>query len=404
MLASMGCGLWIPASAQEAVLPPRADVAGSRPQPDFDPLGIRLGPWRADAGLRLTQGYDSNLFGETTGAEVDGFTVLAPSLTLRSDWSRHAVSAAARGTFTRYLDNPRLATDEYSASIGSDLDFGRVSFRSRSSIARTAERRGENGAPLSFGRPSMFTVEGQSMELRADFAPLLMSVTGSHASISYSNIGLADGTSLPQDFRDSRDLSAAVRMVVAPTDRAAIGIVSEYGHSRNRESARSSDQVKLSGLAAIDTGLVRAEAEVGYLRKSFDNPAFRDFKGLTYSGTIDWYPTPLLTVGIETRKRLENSGNATVGVVQSRSWAAHADYELLRNLLLRATYRQRRQRYPEIAVRAISRNIELTGEYRFNRSVAIEFYTRFERRESTDSTRIRPFRAVLGGISLTWRL
>jgi hypothetical protein len=193
-------------------------------------------------------------------------------------------------------------------------------------------------------------------------------------------------------------------MVVAPTDRAAIGIVSEIGHSRNRRSARSSDQVKLSGLAAIDTGLLRAEADVGYLRKSFDNPAFRDFKGLTYSGTVAWYPTPLLTIGIDTRRQLENSGNASVGVVQSRSWAAHADYELLRNLVLRATYRQRRQRYPEIAVSAISRRAELIGEYRFNRSVAIESYIRVERRESTDSTRLRPFRAFLGGFSLTWRL
>lgn len=404
MLAALGCGLWYPAGAQESVLPPRADAAGTRPQPDYDPLGIRIGSWKADAAIRLTQGFDSNLFGEAEAPDADGYAVLAPSLTLRSDWSQHEVSAAARGTFTRYYDTPRLATDEYSAGIGSVLDFGRVSFRSRSTFSRTAERRGENGAPLSFGRPSLFRVDGQSMELRANFAPFLLSVTGSHADISYSDIRLSDGTLVSQDFRNTRDLSAALRVAVAPTDRSAIGVAGEYSHSRNRSSARSSDSVGLSGLAAIERGLVRAEAEAGWLRRSFDNPAFRDFSGLTYSGTVAWYVTPLVTIGIDARRRLENSGNPLVGIVQSRSWAAHADYELLRNLLFRAAYRQRRQRYPEIAVSAVSRTAELTGEYKFNRSVAIESYIRVERRESSDSTRIRSFRAVIGGISLTWRL
>lgn len=403
MLASLGFGLSLPAIAQE-VLPPRADVAGSRPQPEFDPLGIRFGPWRADAGLRLTQGWDSNLFGETRDTDADGFTVLAPSLTLASDWSRHAVDAAARGTFTRYWDNPALNTDEFAASIGSTLDIGRIGFRSRSSIVRTAERRGENGAPLSFGDPSTFRVWGQSMEVRADLAPVVISLTGSHADIAYSDIRLANGSIVDQGFRDSRDLSAGLRMIVAPTGRAALGIIGEFSHARNRRSARSSDQLKIAGLAALDAGLLRAEGELGYLAKSFDNPAFRDFSGLTYSGTVHWYPTPLLTIGLETRKRLENSGNAAVGTVESRSWAISADHELLRNLILRTSYRQRRQRYPEIAVSAISRRVELNGEYRFNRSVAIESYIRVERRESSDSTRIRPFRAVLGGISLSWRL
>lgn len=404
MLAALGCGLWHPARAQEPVLPPRADTPGTRPQPDYDPLGIRIGSWKADAAIRLTQGFDSNLFGEEEAPDADGYAVLAPSLTVRSDWSQHEVSAAARGTFTRYYDTPRLATDEYSAGIGSVLDFGRVSFRSRSTFSRTAERRGENGAPLSFGRPSLFRVDGQSMELRADFAPFLMSVTGSHADISYSDIRLSDGTAVSQDFRNARDLSAALRVAVAPTDRSAIGVSGEYSHSRNRRSARSSESVRLSGLAGVDIGMIRVEAEAGWLRKSFDNPAFRDFSGLTYSGTLAWYVTPLLTIGIDARRRLENSGNPLVGVVQSRSWAGHADYELLRNLLFRAAYRQRHQRYPEIAVSAVSRTAELTGEYKFNRSVAIESYIRVERRESTDSTRIRSFRAVLGGISLTWRL
>lgn len=404
MLASVGCGLCVPAGAQEAILPPRADVAGARAQPDFDPLGIRLGSWKADAGVRVTQGFDSNLFVESDDRDAAGFMVLAPSLTLRSDWSRHEVSAAARGTFTRYYDYPRLATNEFAASVGSTLDFGRVSFRSRSSLGRTAERRGENGAPLSFGQPSLYTVQGQSLELRGEFAPFVMALTGGHADISYSGIRIADGTTLSQDFRNTRDLSAGVRVAVTPTDRSAIGFSGEYSHARNRQSARSSDSVKLAALAAIDTGMVRFEAEVGHLRKSFDNPVFRDFSGLTYSGTVEWYATPLLTVGVDARRRLENSGNAAVGVVETRSLAAHADYELLRNLLLRITVRERRQRYPEIAVQATSRTIDITSEYKFNRSVAIESYTRIERRESTDSTRIRPFHAVLGGISLIWRL
>ena len=55
-----------------------------RPQPEFDPVPVRLGAFEAQPRLRVGAGYRSNLFASTTDETGDSFGVIAPSVDLVS--------------------------------------------------------------------------------------------------------------------------------------------------------------------------------------------------------------------------------------------------------------------------------------------------------------------------------
>ena len=51
----------------------RGITVGTRPRPDFDPLGVRLGGFRLDASLEAGLGWDSNLLGTSRNRVSDGY-------------------------------------------------------------------------------------------------------------------------------------------------------------------------------------------------------------------------------------------------------------------------------------------------------------------------------------------
>lgn len=384
-------------------LPQKQDVAGSRPQPEFDTIGIRLGPWVASPTLRIDSGYDSNLFGTATDKDGDGYIILTPSLDLKSDWGRNSLDFAATGTFTRYYQHSKPRSNEYDIHGGGQLEFGRTSLSASASVALTSERNGANGAPLSTGRPSQFRSFTQRVGVEQDLLPLRLSLEAEHSKISYNDLVTPSGSRISQEFRDSNQWTIRGGATYQPTDIAAFGIFALYRHSGSSVSSRASKLTNAGANGAIDLGLIRLNSEVGYMWQRYSNSVFRDFNGLTYASTVNWYPTSLLTIGLIGRKSLENSGNPIVGVIVTHSVKADIDYELLRNFMLSLSASRKWQDFREVHSHALSRNEELKGEYKFNRTVAIGAYARHECRDSSNIGVIRNFCATLAGLSLTFR-
>src|SRR5579862_1094683 len=76
-----------------------------RARPDYDRLGLRLGSFLLYPTADLSETYDSNIFAVKTGGADDFYTTLAPSLTVLSDWSRHAMALNANGQFKWYAQH-----------------------------------------------------------------------------------------------------------------------------------------------------------------------------------------------------------------------------------------------------------------------------------------------------------
>lgn len=403
--AVLACGLWpILAYAQAGLLPSKDDVAGNRPQPEFDPLGIRLGPWLAKASLRIDNGYDDNLFGSATAKKGDGFVILSPSLSVASDWTRHGVDFSGKGGFTRYYSHARQRSDEYALHAGGRLDLGyTTTVAVNASTSLNSERNGTNGAPLSTGEPSQYHDTSYQISVSEDISPVRLGLALTHGRVRYNDLVDINGKRITQAFRDSNRWSLQGSARYAPTDIAALGITAQIQRSDSHISDRAGTSFSIAGNGAIDLGMIRIEGELGYLQRIYTLSALRNFHGLSYSGIASWYPTALLALSASARRTLENSGNPGVGVIVSQTYRADATYELLRNFLIQAEISEKRQKFREIGTRSAIHAQEVKGEYRFNRSVAIGAYARHECRDSTDPTRVRAFCTILTGASLTIR-
>ena len=403
--AVLACGLWpILAHAQAGLLPAKDDVAGDRAQPEFDPLGIRIGPWVANASLRIDNGYDDNLFSNRASKEGDGFAIVSPSLSAASDWTRHGLDFSAKGAFTRYYSHARQRSNEYALRAGGRLELGNnTTVTASTSASLNSERNGANGAPLPTGRPSQYHDTSHQISIAHDLSAVRLGMALSHGQVRYNNLVDINGRRITQAFRDSSRWSLQGTAVYAPTDIAALGVTAQVQRSDSRLSDRAGTSFSIAGKGAADFGLIRIEAELGYLQRHYTKSALRDFHGLSYSGTASWYPTALLAFSASARRTLENSGNPGVGVIVSQNYRAEASYELLRNFLIQAEVLEKRQNFREIGTRSAIHAQEVKGEYRFNRSVAIGAYARHECRDSTDPSRVRAFCTILTGASLTFR-
>src|SRR5258708_4154847 len=122
--AGLLCALFAGAAlAQDEVQ--RGDTVTTRPRPDYDPLGIRLGSFLLFPQLGVQETYDSNVFATTNRAKSDFITSFDPSLDLRSNWNNHALNLHADSHSARFARFANENIDDYTLDANGRLDIQR---------------------------------------------------------------------------------------------------------------------------------------------------------------------------------------------------------------------------------------------------------------------------------------
>jgi len=106
-----------------AAIPPQQPVD----QPDvtapaidpYEPLGLRLGAFRAYPSVEVTGVVTDNVEQSATGRQSDIGLRIAPELRLQSDWVRHSYTLTGNGELIFYTDNTDF--DEHSANVTGNL-------------------------------------------------------------------------------------------------------------------------------------------------------------------------------------------------------------------------------------------------------------------------------------------
>ncbi|WP_295172870.1 outer membrane beta-barrel protein, partial [uncultured Brevundimonas sp.] len=92
----------------------RAVAVRDRPQPAYDPLGIRAGGFTAFPRLQSGVAYDDNVFAAEDDLQPATTLRLTPEVVVRSHWSRHALETRARVQIDRNLDFDSENTTDWS--------------------------------------------------------------------------------------------------------------------------------------------------------------------------------------------------------------------------------------------------------------------------------------------------
>jgi hypothetical protein len=107
----------------------RGVTVETRPRPDFDPFGVRLGGFRVDGFFEGGFGYDSNVFGRRRGVVDDFYATETGNVTLGSDWTRHAIGASANFDARQFFNRSDLNWTDW--NLGG---FGRYDVNAQTNV------------------------------------------------------------------------------------------------------------------------------------------------------------------------------------------------------------------------------------------------------------------------------
>lgn len=316
-----------------------------RAQPEFEPLGVRMGGFRLYPRLGVAFEWNDNVYATQTNEVDDTATVVSGGARLQSDWGRHALAFEAQAAHTAYGDSSSDDGTNWSVLAEGRLDIRRSTALSGSVSYTDAQEERGNVDVITLIEPIEYTELGATARLTHQFNRLRATALADFRRRDYDDGFLIDGPDLgtdpdpyDQDFRDVNvtELTGRLDYYVSPST-AVFGAVSQRWSDYRDETLGVRDFSRTRALvgAAFDlTNLVRGEFGLGYSWARFDNPAFSDFSGFSARAAIDWFVTQLTNVTFIAERDLDEAGEQAASSLERTSLSVRFDHELYRNVVL----------------------------------------------------------------------
>jgi hypothetical protein len=342
----------IAAAAQQPAPPPqpkpdevpRGETVLSRPRPDYDPLGIRLGGFMLLPDLTLGETYNSNLFA-TRGNKVSDFiTSITPTVDLRSNWNNHALNFHFDTTMVRHVNRTLEDYNDFTVGIDGRLDI----LHDLRVFAGTGYRIRHEGrdSPNDLGgrEPTEYDDLYLTLAGEKEFNRLSLRLDGAVHRYTFRDVVSNGGFLLQQSLRDRDEERIGLKLgyELAPLRQ----VYAQASHNwRNYDagldiSGFNRDSTGYSFVVGTDydlTGIIFINAFVGYRQQDYEDPRLSTARGPTAGATLTWNVTRLTTV----TGRVSHDVQETVVPGASSYFATVAqlrvDHELLRNLILNAS-------------------------------------------------------------------
>ncbi len=339
----------VPVSASVAGIadgqPPRRPL--TRDPDPFGATGFYVGTFLAKAAVELTGGYDTNpgRFFNTRGS---AFMLVAPELLINSNWSRHALNADLRGSFTHYGSTFPLSSGVPGPVVLDRPDFtGRVN--GRIDVSRDTRVVGEWRSRIATDNPGspnievglteypLFFANGFSAGVEQDINRLRLSALATVDRTVYQQSKLTDGTRSNNNDRAytqyggigrmSYEINPALRpfVEVQGDSRVHDARMDRFGFLRDSNGG----YIKVGSTFEL-TRLISGEAAIGYTTRAYEDPRLRRIGGLLTSGSLIWTPTGLTTVRLSATSSVDETTLPGVSGVLTRGFGLQVDHDFRR--------------------------------------------------------------------------
>lgn len=357
----------------------RSTTVRSRPRPELQPLGIRMGSFHLTTELGLPVGYTDNLFAAESRTASDFHYGLAPRVELRSGWSRHAWRVGAHSTHRRHREFSSEDYDDWQIFADGRLDFGaEASLFSRLSIAQRHEGRGAANS-FSEGEIAEYHLYELNGGWSQPFGRFAVRLTGGLAEYQFDAINAGEALPIDVDDRDRVAAHAEARLgyQVQPGYRIFLRSAynrQRYDHPGGNGVNRDSSGIEYSLGADLEiTELLFGDVFAGYYRQRYDDPSFDDRDGLGLGANLYWNPTTLTTVHLEVGRSVQETILAGTAGYLATDTAVELEHELLRNLLLFAGARHLARDYSGVGREETMRQYHLAAHYQVNRHLSVRW-------------------------------
>lgn len=383
------------------------DAAGSRAQPEYDPLGIHVGTATIYPTLSVSSVYDTNVFAESTDADSDLAFTVTPAVRAEISDARRIIAVNARARVRRYVQLTEQNDEQYYANALGRLNFGgRGYLQTNLGWSLSSPSRGTYQNSLQRGTP--LREERLNGQVVADyrFNRLRLHGTVNTEKFDYDDVELDDGTIIDQDYRDGTQVGANLEAYYQVSSRISLvaqGSVDKFEYKdpdplRNRDAVGTT--VTAGALYEV-TELFSFQLGVGYRKHDFDNPLLPDIDGLAFNGRMRWYPTPLISVKLDLNQSTDTSTLNEVSAVTVSSAVLETDYELRRNNILTARLEYSHERYSGLNENSAFMSASVRSEWKLNRWMRLAGSLTYDRRASGGSVAIPEFDALRGMLTVT---
>lgn len=320
----------------------RAVAVRDRPQPTYDPLGIRAGGFTAFPRLQSGVIHDDNIFAAEDDRQPATTLRLTPEVVVRSHWSRHALETRVRADIDRNLDFDSENTTDWSLGGAGRLDIVRgVDVTLAADYARDHEARTAAGADPAARRPIAFDLASASLAATRSQGRLRLSAKAAVLRYDYRDGLSAAGAVIEQDDRDHTvaRLTGRADYALSPATALFVQVARDDRDYRNVAGSPERSSSGHEALAGVDFelgALIRGEVAAGYIRQDFQNAAYGDLDGVGGRARLSWFPTQLTTLTATAERSVEDTGVVGSAGALRTDVSIGADHELLRNLILTA--------------------------------------------------------------------
>lgn len=349
----LGCGLPSMAIAQTESSSKLEAEEPSTPQ--LEPVGARIGVFRAFFGGDLSAVYDDNVYARDSGASKvdDTYFKISPNVRISADTSRYKWNVQAG--LDRYEYAKRDSESRTDWNIGSEVIAELV--RDTSVTLNSGYRRGteERGAPDS-ATTARSPVRYSSLTAGGGFARevgrLELRTIVDYEKLDFKDGRQGNGAVINNDDRDrqaveaggevSYEFSPGYRMFGrAVYERVAYRIArDDAGFNRDNKGYRLTGGMKFELTNVVDGNIF-----VGYMHRNYKDPRFRDYSGAAYGASIRWSPTRLTTISVNANRSVQETTQLGFRGYVSSNFGVRVEHNLTRFVRLDGGIRYDKNNY-----------------------------------------------------------
>lgn len=314
----------------------------TRINPEYDPEPVRIGDFLLSPSLTNALSFDDNVYRRDDGPMDDMIYTVTPSIGLRSDFARHALSAGAFLERGLYQDLTSENYTDYGANVGGTIDVtGQTSVPLRLSYTRDHVRR---GLPDEFfaQEPTFFDLWDGTMSVVHDGGRLAMKLIANMQRIVFDNVTGTSGDVIDNGDRD-RNIYSLYGSIGMPS--AAVFAPFVYSNVLKLDYDRPVDDNGLNrdamqyeaGVGTIInlSDVTAASFTLGGLDRQIEDASLDDIRDFTYGVNVKWEPSTLASFLLTGDRTVQETTRNDASAAVKSSLRLIMDYELFPNLILR---------------------------------------------------------------------
>ncbi|MEA2878593.1 MAG: hypothetical protein QOF14_3789 [Hyphomicrobiales bacterium] len=269
----------------------------------FAQLGLRAGAFLVAPAVEVLGGYDTNPARVPSG-RASAFVTVSPELLARSDWQRHEVTVALRGSYTAYERTPELDRPTVDGKVTGRLDVTRdTALIGEGILVVGTDNPGSPNVQAGLSRFPIFTTLGGAVGVSQRFNRVEVAVKGGAERTEYRDSTFTDGTTASNHDRDfnryavlmrtSYDLMPGIKPFVETTYDTREHDIQFDRFGLQRDSTGWS--VK-GGTSFEFSRLLTGEVAVGYLERDYKDPSLQKLQGVLFDAALIYSMSALTNV------------------------------------------------------------------------------------------------------------